>query len=482
MLSFHTETRQARRYRERQEQKAKRAQDILEHHAYLKIKYLLQTVLSEENLQEIAMKAGFQIRKRKLTAIALVGVLMLGCSNCSSDVPIATLDTMCLYLRKWFNIFIKKQSLQEKLNCKETAIFIKEIMTRVMSHEIDKILEKLLKKRQKKIEPFTRILIQDSSIISLPNAMSRIFKGCGGSASQAAVKCDYIIDQANHLIIKMKCVAGKIPDAALSGDIIDCIQEGDLIIRDLGYFNLSNFSKIVNKNAYYISRLSKCAHIYLNKSDEQPINLVEHLEKLGVKNKPVDIDVYVGKNERLLIRLIGVKVPPEVVESRRQQYKKARGRSQEPSESLQEWHGYTLMMTNITRDQASFESILKLYKIRWQIELFFKNMKSILVVDEMTGNNKYRILCLLFTKLAVTWVASILYAYAQTRIRDDKEISRFKFTRWLKDLGNLKEALCIRDFTKLLKELERDLDLLCRQTKKKKIQEIEESIEYAKAA
>jgi hypothetical protein len=482
MVFLYQESRRARRHRERLEQKAKRAQDSIEQQTYHNIKNMLKTVLSEENLQEIAMKVGFLERQRELTPMALVGVLLLGCSNGSEDVPVAALDTMCSYLRRWFDIYITKQSLQAKINCKETALFIKEVMMRLMAHEIDKVLKKLLKNRKKKINIFARILIQDSSIISLPETLARIFKGCGGSASKAAVKCDYIIDQVNHFIIKIKCVAGKVPDAALSGDIIDYVQEDDLVIRDLGYFNLTNFSKIASKKAYFISRLSKNVQVFLNKCDEQPVNLIEYLEKLGVKNKSVDVDVYVGKKERLLIRLIGVKVPPEVVEARRQQYKKARGRSQEPSESLQEWHGYTLMMTNITREQVSLESILKFYKIRWQIELFFKNMKSILAVDKITGKNKYRILCLIFTKLAVTWIAEILYAYAQTRIRDGKEVSRFKFTRWLKDLGNLREALCVRDFTSLLEELERDLDLLCKQTRKMKAQENEETNEYAKAA
>ena len=98
--------------------------------------------------------------------------------------------------------------------------------------------------------------------------------------------------------------------------------------------------------------------------------------------------------------------------------------------------------------------------------IHYRTMKSILVVDKMTGKNKHRILCLIYVRLAVTWVASILYAYAQARIEEGKEVSRFKFTRWLKDMGNLKEALCTGDFTKLLDQLDRDLDLLCKAIKK----------------
>jgi hypothetical protein len=483
MLIVNKESRQVRRRIERQEQRAKRAQETIEAETSLKIKKMLETVLSIENLQEIAKKTNFQKRKRKLTPMAIVGVLMLGCCNGSSEVPVSSLETMCNYLKKWFYIKLEKESLEKKINRKETAMFIKEVMMRVMNNEIDKILRKLLKKRPK-IGLFNRILIQDSTVISLPETLAKIFRGCGGSASKAAVKCDFIIDQANHLVVKMKCIAGKVPDSKLSGDIIEHVQEGDLIIRDLGYFNLANFSKIALKKGYFLSRLLIGVNVYLNKNDEKPVNLAEHLEKIGVKNKGVDIDVYVGKNERLLVRLIGVKVPQEVIESRRQQYKKARGRSTEPSKELKEWHGYTLMITNITKKMASLQSILTLYKTRWQIELFFKNIKSILSVDKITGENKYRLLCLLFTKLCISWIASILYAYAQAIVSDGKEVSRFKFTRWLKDLGDLRTALRTKDFTTLLEELERDLDSLCKEKRKMKMvetEEIEEIIEYAKA-
>lgn len=482
MINSCKESRQVLRYRKRKQQKTKRAQDKSEYQIYLKIKNILKTALPEKILNEIALKTGFKKRQSQLTPTALISILLLGCGGSCEDVPIAALDVMCLYLRKWFNIYIKKQSLQSKINRPESAAFIKEIMIKLMSSEIDKVLEKFLNNRKKKVHLFSRILIQDSSVISLPETLARIFRGCGGAGSKAAVKCDYIIDQINHLIVKMKCVAGRVPDAALSGDIINYVNENDLIIRDLGYFNLANFSKIIQKKAYFISRLSKSVFVYLNKYDDAPLDLIDYLEKLNIKNKNIDIGIYIGKKDRIFVRLIGVKVPQEVVELRKQQYKKSRGANKELSDELKEWHNYTLMITNIPKEQLSLKSILKLYKIRWQIELFFKNMKSILVVDKMTGKNKFRIICFIYVKLAVTWIASLLYAYSQIKIEKGKVVSRFKFTRWLKDHGKLNYALCSKDFTILLKELERDIDLLYKETKKKRKWDTKRKVRYKKAS
>ena len=79
-------------------------------------------------------------------------------------------------------------------------MFIKEIMSRVMSYKIDKFLKRTLGERRSMIARLYRILLQDSTVISLPDTLKRLFRGCGGSASEAAVKCDFIIDQSNHLI------------------------------------------------------------------------------------------------------------------------------------------------------------------------------------------------------------------------------------------------------------------------------------------
>ncbi len=477
MLTFQTESRQVRRKRERDQKKIARAMEKQEYQIIIKIRCLLGNVISEQRINEIAKRTEFQQRKREIYPLAIVSILMIGCFNGFANIPIIPLERMCALLWKWFNVSVKPQSLQEMINRKGTSNLIKEVMMLVMTNEVDKLVSRLLKNHRMNINLFCRILIQDSTVISLPDTLKKIFKGCGGSASEAAIKCDFIIDQNNRRLVRIKCVPGIIPDANLSADILDFVQKDDLIVRDLGYFNLSHFSRIIAKKAYFISRLSKSVYIYLNKDDQVPFDIMEHLKKLKVGDKDIDIQVYLGQNERIPIRLIGLKVPPEVVEARRQQYKRSNGRSKEPSESLCEWNGYTLMITNIQKDQLSLKSILKLYKIRWQIELYFKNMKSNMLADELTGTNKYRILCFIYIRLAVTWIISTLYAYAQARAKEGEEVSLSKFTRWLRDVAEFKGACITCNFSSLLEEIDRDVDLLLVKKRKTSWKDVEASYE-----
>ncbi len=473
MISHHHESRQIRRFNERTKAKAEAADQKADRQAYIQINFLISKVFKGNELEELAYKLGIMERQRELTTLGFISVLMMGCICDTCDDGVRSLRRMCLLLHNDFfgGIHIEPPALAKKINQIETSRFVKEVMSRIMAYKIDRSLKKNLKKFKGKIASLYRILLQDSTVISLPDSLKRIFRGCGGAASEAAVKCDYIIDQSNHILVRVKLVAGRIPDITMSADIIDYIGEGDLVIRDLGYFHLTQLSRISGKDAHFISRLSKSANVYLKKDDQEPVDLIAHLSKLKIDE---DIEIYIGKIERLKVRLLGIKVPPEVVEARRKKHKENR-KKQEPSEELQEWNGYTLMVTDIPKEALSLKMVLKLYKIRWQIELFFKNIKSNLCVDKLTGKNKYRILCIIYIKIALTWIVANLYAYAQGLVGMAMEVSLDQFTKWLKEEGRLKIAFLTSDISSLLEELERDVYLLCKQKRKRKptMQDIE---------
>lgn len=476
MLTHSNTSRQARRKEERDNARALKREAIAKMKAVQKVTNLISRIFKDESIEALAYKMGVIDRKRELTPLALVGVLMLACDGESVN----SLESMCSDLREWFKIYITPQTLQARINNKNTVNFIKMIIDEVMKMETSKILEKILKKGRNlrrlniknKLFKYKRVLLQDSTVISLHNNLWRIFRGCGNSSNNAAVKCDFIIDLLNNQIIYMKCISGRIPDASLSKEILSFVKEGDLILRDLGYFNLPHFKQMMNENSDFVSRLSSNVNVYLNQNDEEPIDLVEYFQKNSV-NDEIDINVYIGRIERIKVRLIGLKVPFEVLEVRRSQYKK--DRKKEFSEFLNAWNNYTFMITNISAKQISIKGILILYKFRWQIELFFMSLKSVLSIDNITGSNKYRICCFLFLKLCISWITSMLYSCAQAINTSRKEISLIKFTKWIKRFG-IFECIFIHDgFNYLFKAFERDMNLLYKRETKLEAWLVEEN-------
>ena len=79
-------------------------------------------------------------------------------------------------------------------------------------------------------------------------------------------------------------------------DILAIAEEGDLVIRDLGYFALESFTKM-NLNAIkYVSRLKNGVKIYDNTTKEE-INLLDTLRKTGA----FDGKVLFGSKEKVAV-------------------------------------------------------------------------------------------------------------------------------------------------------------------------------------
>ena len=81
-----------------------------------------------------------------------------------------------------------------------------------------------------------------------------------------------------------------------------------------------------------------------------------------------DLPVEVGGQCRLKVRLVGVKVSPEVAAERRRKLKEwGRKKGRQPSKRQLGWCEWTLLMTNIPPRLAAVEEVLVLARARWQI-------------------------------------------------------------------------------------------------------------------
>lgn len=312
---------------------------------------------------------------------------------------------------------------------------------------------------------FTGIYLQESSQIELNEELSEHFQGSGGGASNSAIKLDFIYDIANCLVCAIKLTSATVNDQTNSKDILKCLKLGSLVIRDLGYFTIDCLRKI-GERGFYLTRLSISTHIYLNKNDDEPLNIPEHIKTLHAEGKSSsNIKVYVGKLERFETRLVVEKVPQTVLTQRIQRYRKERKKI--PSQYYTEWCGYSIFITNIEETMFSGIMIIELYKIRWQIELVFKNFKSNIEINIIKGTNKHRIESLIYGKL-ITIVLIFIIQNFVTNIAKDKEVSGDKLTKLLISDNRLQQAILRNDLSTLLIVIEQDITLVCKQNRKKK--------------
>src|SRR4029077_3389338 len=253
------------------------------------LKNALLSVFNPEMLDYLAKTTGFIKRSGgQITAFAFIYILSFGFFG-NGEIALVYLTAS---LSKNFKIFVTPQALSKRINSKAGVDLLKETLQKLMEAQLK---VRLKNKFSKSFHMFTRINLEDSSQISLHEMLAPHFMGSGGGASKSSLKINFIHDIANLVVLGIKITSGIVADTANALEILKYATLGSLNIRDLGFFVIGALKKMEAKGAFYLSRLSFSSHIYLNKNDEQPLNIPAFLEEqMKNNNKSVSLDVYVG--------------------------------------------------------------------------------------------------------------------------------------------------------------------------------------------
>jgi hypothetical protein len=95
-----------------------------------------------------------------------------------------------------------------------------------------------------------------------------------------------------------------------------------------------------------------------------------------------------GGDPVLTARLLVVPLPPEVAGRTRQKVRKAAAKKGKSPDALAlHLAGYLCLLTTLGPDGLSVQEACSLYRIRWQVELFFKRAKSLAHLDAIRGGD-----------------------------------------------------------------------------------------------
>ena len=303
---------------------------------------------------------------------------------------------------------------------------------------LEKALEKILK-QQIDVRPllstakiFNRILIKDSVCFQIDKSLAASYPGSGGSGSPAAVRIQFEYDLLKGQINDLSVNAFNDQDATNSIETLELTRQGDLVIRDLAYINIHVLKRLIDKGAYFFSRLQYNVTVYEKKDNSyEQLNFVKLRNFMKKNNLDVtEKEVYLGYFERLQVRLIAHLLPDDVVAERLRKANKnnkKKGRNQ-LSKEYKARAALNLFITNATKDQISRERVYSFYRLRWQIELMFKIWKSLCHIDKVKKVKRERLECYIYAKLlciVLTW--KMLWAVAKfIFVKDKKSLSFYK--------------------------------------------------------
>jgi Transposase DDE domain len=269
---------------------------------------------------------------------------------------------------------------------------------------------------------FNGVDVQDGTIISLPPELRDEWRGCGGStpeAGQRSMRVQVRLDLAQGGMQGPWLQEGRA--AERSGEAHEApLPEGCLYNVDAGYFTLAEMRAHGKAGRYWLTTAN--AGTLLIDERGQCWDLVSFLG--AQRGDEVDVQVLLGKRERLPVRLIARRVSPEQAERRRAKANrslegKAKGvqrpnvRKRRPADTkrkrprkhrktgkarlqLLDW---TILISNVPQELLSIDEALVLARCRWQIELCWKLWKQVGKVDTWRSAKPYRILTEIYAKL-----------------------------------------------------------------------------------
>jgi len=218
---------------------------------------------------------------------------------------------------------VSKQGVLKKLSYRHTD-FANKLLREVASHELKKIggVEELFDKTL--FSNFGKVFLEDSTCLSMPRNLAEQFKGSFSKNQKAATaKVQLRVDLRTGRYHKLDIGDFTDSDGLYAWDILLSLNPGDLVIRDLGYWNIKIFQEIEKSEAYYLSLFKK--NVGLFDEQDKRLSLVEMLKEADKKRiTTVDTNVKMGVKNKAKTRLVAIKLPTSQAKKRREEALKDR--------------------------------------------------------------------------------------------------------------------------------------------------------------
>lgn len=291
---------------------------------------------------------------------------------------------------------------------------------------------------------FHNIRIFDSTSWDIRPNLHDVLPGLGGAASLANCKVQLCYEYRHGALSFFDIVPGKNSDKGYAAKLPEHIEQGELLIADMGYFCLQSLKSIADSGAYFIFRFLAGVTLY-DAATMRAIDLRSVLEKATGNAYQMDVVIGPQKEKQTRCRLICLRVSDDIAEKRRRKLKKnASKKGRTMSQLHQFMAGWTLMVTNVPREWLPPEMVRPLYRLRWQIELLFKQLKSVLTVHKSVTGKEHRFRCELLGKLIVAVMIHRIHADMNIRLWNTKrrEVSMDKLYKRIQERAfNIMELL-----------------------------------------
>lgn len=381
-------------------------------------------------IEEIASRVEFVKRDTGLKASTFLKTFTAGVWDLH-EITLDLLAEKCC--ESQYGLTLTKQALFKRL--KAGSMFLKELLAVAVTYAAQ---HSIATETIDALKQFKNVYICDSTLIDLPDKLENIYRGIGSPNPKATLKLQVIFSLLEKKFKSIEFWTARGNDINYNSHIVANLSEGDLVIYDLGYFSMATFKEIKDNGAHFLSRFKLNTSIY-REIQKKGKHKKESIHQILSKSTGIaDEYFYIGarKDVRTEVRLVAVRLPENVVnERRRKATKKAKSKGTSTKKAESELLAWNIIVTDVPENMLCAETILQLYKIRWQIELVFKNWKSHFNIGDIGQAGADYFHCILYGKLILITLMTMIYSCAFYMIyhKGKRILSSLKFFKTLRE-------------------------------------------------
>lgn len=297
------------------------------------------------------------------------------------------------------------------------------------------------------LEELSDVRVADSTT-KLPKKLARGWAPSTSKAKPAGVKLHAVISLKDHLPVEQEVTAQRVHDNRAFPEAT--MEPGTLSLFDLGYIDVERFIGAIERGADFLTRL-KTSHnptvvrVHVGKGSRRGargLRLDDALtEDLLVPDKGViDVDVRLeSKGKDAVARVVAIE-----------------------NEDRSDMHWY---LTSVSRAVLEARDVAEAYRLRWTIELLFKQLKSGAGLETILAWRQPAVQALVYAKIAALCLSRLL----ELSLRDgDNEQLRTRLAMMLvlTRAAPLLQTMSMLRHGVTLEQLEERIELIARMVAK----------------
>ncbi len=161
------------------------------------------------------------------------------------------------------------------------------------------------------------------------------------------------------------------------------VKNGDVLLGDRAYGTSLGVVDVIQRGGHVVVRVNQKALIFSDKRGRKltPLKCLRILSVGEVREWYASVT---ARGQVIPGRLVAIKLGRCAAQlARKRVQRKAQRKQRILSREALQLAGYVFVWTDLASSKLDAEEVLKLYRLRWQIELVFKRMKSILGLGQL---------------------------------------------------------------------------------------------------